>query len=127
MSYDDPCAVYLDALNLPCPGSIIDALLGHAIFNFNMSGAGVLTDVSQIPEFLNDCDQHQVIHLTQFSDCLTVVSMLVKQPTQAVRARFLELREELDAMFVQSQISDVSFEELFFNGQEATGGEGVDS
>jgi len=116
------CDVYLEALDLPTPEQIISALLGHAVFNFNMSGAGVLTDISQIPEFLNDCDQHQVVHLNKFSDCLTVISVLVEVPTQVLRDKFLELREELDGEFVASQIGSINFEEMFFSGENSKEG-----
>jgi hypothetical protein len=120
MKEESDCTTYLRSLELPTPAEILDGLLGHAIFNFNMSGAGVLTDLSEIPQFLNDCDQHQVVHLTQFSDCLAAVAMVVDQPTHVVQAKFHKMRDRLDDKFVASQVGDKSFEEVFFGAQEGS-------
>lgn len=119
MSTESDCTTYLRSLDLPTPAEILDGLMGHAIFNFNMSGAGVLTDLSEIPEFLNDCDQHQVSHLTQFSYCLAAIAMVVDQPTEVVQQKFHEMRDKLDDKFVASQVGDKSFEEVFFGAQES--------
>ncbi len=117
----DQCQEYFDSLDLPTPKEIMYALLGHAAFHYNMSGAGVLESMDAVPTFLNSCDQHQVEHLTKFSECLTVVTLLSDSPTQVIREKFHEVREAMDSEFVASQVKDVSFEEVFFGGSSEEG------
>jgi hypothetical protein len=114
------CEDYLKVLEIPTPQQILHALLSHAVFNFNMSGAGVLTDVEQIQDFLTNCDDHQITHLRQFASCLNVVGVLLDSgDSELIREGFNQVREELDQEYIEAVTRDVSLEEVFFGGEEA--------